>query len=83
MNPEVQQKSIGKFRTILPQVLACLAKNLLLINFGTAISFPTIVIPSLKGLKLHDNNDVLTLTDEQASWFGRKFISLVAELTIK
>lgn len=69
-NMEAQEKPIGKFRTILPQVLACIAKNLLIINMGLAMSIPTLVIPSLKGLKAHDNSDILTLTDDQASWYG-------------
>lgn len=65
-------KKISTFRTILPQILASTAKNLLLLDLGMAVAFPTIVIPALKGLKAHDNNDFLTLTDAQASWFGKK-----------
>lgn len=63
-------KEIGKFRTLLPQILASTAKNLLLLDLGMAVSFPTIVIPALRGLKPHDNNDILQFTDSQASWFG-------------
>lgn len=65
-------EKIGKFRTILPQILASTAKNLLLLDLGMAVSFPTIVIPALRGLKAHDNQDILSFTDVQASWFGRK-----------
>lgn len=91
-----QEKSenIGKFRTILPQILASTAKNLLLLDLGMvrkcqslcnffadilmgfffsffqAVSFPTIVIPALRGLKKHDNDDMLSFTDSQASWFA-------------
>lgn len=69
--PEKPKNEISRFRTILPQVLASTAKNLLLLDLGMAVSFPTIVIPALKGLKPHDNNDILSFTDVQASWFGR------------
>ena len=64
-----EPKMIGKFRTILPQILASTAKNLLLLDLGMAVSFPTIVIPALRGLKAHDK-DFLSFTDVQASWFG-------------
>lgn len=70
--PEKPKKEISRFRTILPQILASSAKNLLLLDLGMAVSFPTIVIPALKGLKAHDNSDILSFTDVQASWFGEK-----------
>lgn len=72
--PEKPLKKIGTFRTILPQILASTAKNLLLLDLGMAVSFPTIVIPALRGLKAHDSADFLSLTDSQASWFGEKRI---------
>lgn len=57
-------KDISTFRRILPQILASSAKNLLLLDLGMAVSFPTIVIPALRGLKEHDNNDILSFTAE-------------------
>lgn len=69
---KAKPEKIGKFRTILPQILASTAKNLLLLDLGMAVSFPTIVIPALRGLKAHDNQDFLSFTDSQASWFGKK-----------
>lgn len=69
--PDKPLEKISKFRTILPQILASTAKNLLLLDLGMAVSFPTIVIPALKGLKQHDNADFLSFTDVQASWFGK------------
>lgn len=68
---KTEPEKIGKFRTILPQVLASTAKNFLLLDLGMAVSFPTIVIPALRGLKSHDV-DFLSFTDSQASWFGKK-----------
>lgn len=65
-------EEVTTFRRILPQILASTAKNLLLLDLGMAVSFPTIVIPALRGLKAHDNNDILSFTDVQASWFGNK-----------
>ena len=67
--PEV----IGQFRTILPQILASTAKNLLLLDLGMAVAIPTIIIPALRGLKAHDR-DFLSFTDVQASWFGENTI---------
>jgi len=48
------------------QVLASTAKNMLLLDLGMTISFPTIVIP-----RLRNTDDPLALNDEQASWFGK------------
>lgn len=70
-----KKDEIGKFRTILPQILASTAKNLLLLDLGMAVAFPTIVIPALRGLKAHDNSDILSFTDSQASWFGENQLS--------
>lgn len=72
-----KKNDIGKFRTILPQILASTAKNLLLLDLGMAVSFPTIVIPALRGLKLHDSQDFLSFTDSQASWFGKRYLNSV------
>lgn len=55
-------KEISAFRRIMPQILASSAKNLLLLDLGLAVAFPTIVIPALRGLKEHDNNDILSFT---------------------
>jgi len=48
------------------QVLASTAKNMLLLDLGMTVSFPTIVIP-----RLRNTDDPLALDDEQASWFGK------------
>ncbi|PSN58216.1 hypothetical protein C0J52_05971 [Blattella germanica] len=55
----------SRWRVALPQVLASTAKNLILLDLGMTIAFPTIVIPALQNSK-----GVLGLTDEQTSWFG-------------
>lgn len=68
-----EKQEISTFRRVLPQILASTAKNLLLLDLGMSVAFPTILIPSLKGLKSHDNNDFLSITDVQASWFGERF----------
>jgi hypothetical protein len=67
MASDTKLKEISTFRRILPQILASTAKNLLLLDLGMAISFPTIVIPALRGLKEHDNNDILSFTAEVMS----------------
>jgi len=56
------------------QVLATSAKNMLLLGWGMTLGFPTIVIPSL--LPHHGNmtdrrEDMLTLSEEQISWFSK------------
>jgi len=57
------------------QMLATSAKNILLLGYGMTLGFPTIVIPSLQP---HFNNvtdlrekDILSLTEEQISWFSK------------
>jgi hypothetical protein len=62
MASDTKLSEISSFRRILPQVLASTAKNLLLLDLGMAVSFPTIVIPALRGLKEHDNDDILSFT---------------------
>ncbi|KAJ9574449.1 hypothetical protein L9F63_008375 [Diploptera punctata] len=58
-------KAAGRFRTALPQVLASTAKNMILLDLGMTVAFPTIVIPAL-----HNTADALSLNNEQTSWFG-------------
>lgn len=51
-----------------PQVLATMAKNLILLGYGMTLGFPTIVIPSLQNAPA---NATLSLTDEEISWFSK------------
>lgn len=56
---------------MLPQVIACSVKNLLLIDLGLAVGFSTIVIPVLSGLQADRNpNETLRFDAVQMSWFG-------------
>lgn len=66
-----QKPEAGKFRTILPQILASTAKNFLLLDLGMAVALPTIVIPALRGLKNRAPDEFLHFTPVQASWFGK------------
>lgn len=62
---------VGKFRTVLPQVLAVTVKNFLLLDLGLSLAFPTIVIPALTGASSALNpNEILFITAAQASWLG-------------
>ena len=63
-------REVSKFREILPQILASSAKNLLLLDLGLAVAFPTIVIPALRGIKNRAEDEFLTFDAVQASWFG-------------
>lgn len=65
------------FRRVLAQVLASSAKNLLVFNFGLAITFPTILIPALSGLNTSLNpNETLTITPNESTWIGNYMINL-------
>lgn len=53
------------------QFLASQAKNLLILDLGLILAFPTIIIPALTGLNEQNNqNEFLHLTPFQASWLG-------------
>lgn len=46
-------------------------KNFLLVDLGMSIVFPSIVIPALTGIFNDFNqNEMLSMTPVQASWFG-------------
>lgn len=65
-----------KWKSTMPQVLATMAKNLILLGYGMTLGFPTIVIPSLQNSSQNEttssSSSSLTLTDEEISWFGKK-----------
>lgn len=65
-------QSTPKWRVFLPQILASMAKNLLILDLGLAGAFPTVAIPALTGLKVYEEsaNDPLRFNEVQASWFG-------------
>ncbi|XP_023724431.1 facilitated trehalose transporter Tret1-2 homolog isoform X2 [Cryptotermes secundus] len=79
---EESVKTAGRFRTALPQVLASTAKNMILLDLGMTVAFPTIAIP-----KLQNTTDPLALNNEQTSWFGIfvqlgfSFVYLLGSLT--
>lgn len=62
-------KGIGKssFQRGLPQFVAVMVKNILLISFGMTLGYPTILIPSLSS---NDPNEEIQLNKEQVSWIG-------------
>lgn len=65
--------SVGPFREAIPQVLASCAKNMLLLDIGMTLAFPTVVIAALLGSKEHPREPDeygLTFDEWQASWFG-------------
>nr|QGW50611.1 gustatory receptor 1 [Propsilocerus akamusi] len=59
---------ISEFRLNLPQVLAVSVKNVVLIGFGMALGFPTILIPSLQ--EITDSGNDLILNSTQISWIS-------------
>ncbi|XP_069669485.1 facilitated trehalose transporter Tret1-like [Periplaneta americana] len=71
-NEKQEAKEI--FLSVLAQLLATSAKNILMLGYGMTLGFPTIVIPSLQ----HHNDNVtdvreeesFSLTEEQISWFS-------------
>lgn len=51
--------------------MASTFKNILILDLGLSLAFPTIVIPALTGIdKIHNPNEYLMLTPSQASWLG-------------
>ncbi|XP_039280044.1 facilitated trehalose transporter Tret1 [Nilaparvata lugens] len=62
-----QTKQISRFRVALPQILASTAKNMILLDLGMTIAFPTIVIPAL--LNNHSDHG-MKFSVTEASWFG-------------
>lgn len=71
MGLEQKPEPVSAFRRLLPQCLACAAKNLLILDLAMAISVPTIVIPALTGVRNRDADEFLSLNPFQASWFGK------------
>lgn len=74
-NENVTPTGVGEaspLRQALPQFLACMAKNLLLLDLGMAIGFPTIVIPVLLGLQPDRNpGEVIEMSGWEATWVGK------------
>lgn len=53
------------------QVVASLAKNLLMLDLGLATSYSTIAIPALTGRDpLKNAEEFLHITEDQVSWLG-------------
>lgn len=53
------------------QVLACFAKNMLLLNFALGTNLSTIIISALKGLNQKNNpNETISISPEEESWIG-------------
>lgn len=68
--PGIEIQHVSAFRRILPQVLASFVKHLLILDLAIAMTFPTVIIPQLTGVKNRAPDETLTFTDLQASWFG-------------
>ncbi|XP_034234118.1 sugar transporter ERD6-like 8 [Thrips palmi] len=65
--------SVSPLREAIPQVLASCAKNMLLLDIGMTLAFPTVVIAALLGSKEHPREPDeygLAFDEWQASWFG-------------
>lgn len=66
-----ESEEISSFRRYLPQVIACSAKNLLIVDLGLAISFSTILISALSGLNPTLNpNETLSITPDESAWIA-------------
>lgn len=65
---------ITNFRRFLPQIVASTVKNFLLLDLGLSIAFPSIIIAALTGRSnKYNQNELLSLTWDQASWLGRSW----------
>lgn len=65
---------VSSFRRILPQILACLAKSLILVDIGLALGFPTTLISALSTVDEPTANGTTTqqlhFDKDQSSWFA-------------
>lgn len=52
----------------MPQIIAVTIKNMLFVEFGMTLGFPTILIPSLSG---GDPEESIKLDSEAISWIGK------------
>lgn len=59
-------QSISNFRRFLPQILACVAKSLILVDIGLALGYTTVLISALS---TGSSGDV-QFTKDEASWFA-------------
>lgn len=63
--------AVSPLRRIAPQILASLAKNVIMLDLGASYSLSIIAIPALRGIDATNNADeVLRITEEQASLLG-------------
>ncbi|XP_015115507.1 facilitated trehalose transporter Tret1 isoform X2 [Diachasma alloeum] len=64
-NGNVEKKEYSKWRQAAPQVCAVMAKNLLLLTFGSTLGFPTILLPALQ-----KNDPDIPVTMEDLTWIS-------------
>lgn len=67
--------AVSTFRRIIPQILACIAKSLILVDIGLALGFSTIAIAALqtdddRDNPVADDERTLRFDKDQASWFA-------------
>ncbi|XP_055302588.1 facilitated trehalose transporter Tret1-like [Sitodiplosis mosellana] len=62
---------ISRFRRILPQFIACIVKNMLIVNTGSTYAVPAILIAAMTGVpNEHNRNEYISITPVHASWLG-------------
>lgn len=63
---------VSPFRRILPQILACVAKSLILVDIGLALGFPTTLISALSTAdgESSTTSNHLHFDKDQSSWFA-------------
>ncbi|KAF5281412.1 hypothetical protein FQR65_LT14708 [Abscondita terminalis] len=64
--PNTNDDNRNRFE-VLPQVLAVLLKNILILPIGMSLGYATILIPRIIG---NDPNEAFSITEEQVSWIG-------------
>ena len=58
---------ISRFRQVLPQILASVACNFVLLDLNSCLGYPTIIIAQLT------KSGEIPLTEQQASWLGEYY----------
>lgn len=69
---------ISTIRSIVPQIIAVMVKNLLLLGYGMTLGFPTILIPAIQGGDGREGSvdSKLHLTKDEISWLSKLKIYL-------
>lgn len=79
VKPPKATNELSPLREALPQISAVCVKNVLLLAWGLALGFPTILIPNLSG---DDPEEEIILGQEAISWIGKQNVLNLREIFV-